>query len=166
MLFVHGAGGYAEDRVLADALGARLDATVETPRLPDEDMSVEAWAAPVRQALDDLGGDDLVVAHSFGATILLHVLAGSAAPPARATLLAMPDWGPEGWDVAAYLPPAPASSSRLTLHHCRDDEVVPFAHLALTAARLPGARVVTHDAGGHQFDGLGRTLAETIRTGG
>lgn len=163
LLFVHGAGGYAEDSVLADALAEHLGAAVQMPRLPDEDMSVEAWAAPVRRALDDLDGDDLVVAHSFGATILLHVLADRAAPPTRATLLAVPHWGPEGWDVEDYVTPAAASSVELTLHHCRDDQVVPVEHLALAAARLPGARVVTHDAGGHQFNGLAETLAEAVR---
>lgn len=163
LLFVHGAGGYAEHRVLADELADQLGATVEMPRLPDDDMSVVAWAEPVGHALKGLRAEDVVVAHSFGTTILLHVLATSPAPPASATLLAMPDWGPQGWDVDDYVPSAPGSAIELTLHHCRDDQVVPFAHLALAAAQLAGAQVVTHDAGGHQFEGRAGALALAMR---
>jgi len=163
LLFVHGAGGYAEDQVLAFALADQLGATAEMPRLPDDDMSVATWADPVGHALNGLGAEDVVVAHSFGATILLHVLATSPAAPASATLLAMPDWGPDGWDVEDYVPPAPGSAIELTLHHCRDDQVVPFAHLALAAAQLPAAQAMTHDAGGHQFEGQAAALALAMR---
>lgn len=156
---MHGAGGYADDRVLADALAGQLGAGLEMPQLPAEDMSVAAWAEPIGYALDGLGAEDIVVAHSFGATILLHVLAARPAAPEHATLLAMPDWGPQGWDVGNYVPPAPGSATHLTLHHCRDDQVVPFEHLALAKERLPHARVVTHETGGHQFDGCAAALA-------
>ncbi|MCK0112479.1 alpha/beta hydrolase [Ornithinimicrobium sp. F0845] len=162
LLFVHGAGGYVEDRVLADALADQLGARLMMPRLPDEDMSVAAWAGPIARALEDLSADDAVVAHSFGATILLHVLGTAHEPPERATLLAMPDWGPEGWDVADYVLPVQTPGVELTLHHCRDDEVVPFGHLALAAARLPDARIVTHDVGGHQFEGRAADLAARV----
>lgn len=46
---------------------------------------------------------------------------------------------------------------QISLHHCRDDEVVPFEHLALNAARLPSATVVEHQRGGHQFEDIGLT---------
>lgn len=160
---MHGAGAYVEDRPLAEGLAAELGATLELPRLPEDDMSVAAWAAPVEQALAGLTAEDFVVAHSFGATILLHALAASPAPPSGATLLAMPDWGPQGWDVADYVPPTPAPEVPLTLHHCRDDEIVPVAHLALAAAQLPGAQVFTHETGGHQLDGLARVVAAAAR---
>ncbi|WP_194846540.1 hypothetical protein [Mumia zhuanghuii] len=47
----------------------------------------------------------------------------------------------------------------VSLDHCRDDEVVPFEHLALNAVRMPSARVVEHPAGGHQFVGLAEAIA-------
>lgn len=158
LLFVHGAGGYADDLTLAGALGEALSAEVEMPRMPDEDMSVEAWSRPIRQALAGLGPEDHLVGHSFGATILLHVLAATTPAPRRATLLAMPDWGPQGWDVEDYVPPVPPATA-LDLHHCRDDEVVEIEHLALNTERLPGARAVVHDRGGHQFEGLAEAIA-------
>jgi len=163
LLFVHGAGGFIEDQPLAQRLGAALGVPVELPRLPDDDMSVGAWTGPVRDIVSSLGAHDLVIAHSFGATILLHVL-GDLAPvaPPRVALLAMPDWSPQGWDIADYDLPARETTAALTLHHCRDDEVVPFTHLALNAARLPTARVREHQVGGHQFEGLAGTIAAEL----
>lgn len=161
LLFLHGAGGFVDDRSMADGLGALLDADVDMPRLPDEDMSYAAWAAPVRERLTALGGDGAVVAHSFGASILLRLLVEEA--PVSAVLLAMPDWGPDGWDVPEYLADGPEPTTALSLHHCRDDTVVPVAHLATHAARLPSARVYRHDAGGHQFDGILDQVAGTVR---
>src|ERR687897_976388 len=38
------------------------------------------------------------------------------------------------------------------LYHSRDDETVPFAHLALYAEKLPRATVKEFDGRGHQFD--------------
>ena len=102
ILFLHGAGGYAEDRSMADGLGAALGVSVEYPRLPEEDMSVEAWSKPIRSLVAALGPQDLVIAHSFAASILLHVLGAGDITPTRAILLAMPNWGPSGWQVADY----------------------------------------------------------------
>lgn len=154
LLFLHGAGGYEEDLTLARVLGEQLGAELLYPRLPDTDFSVEAWTGPIRAALAELTADDRVVAHSLGATMLLHVLAEGGSGPRRATLLAMPDWGPDGWDVPGYVPPTLPETVALTLNHCRDDEIVPLDHLALNVARLPGAKVVIHETGGHQLEGL------------
>lgn len=162
LLFVHGAGGQVEDRGLADSLGAAAGAEVDMPLLPEDDMSYEGWARPVRAALARTDEGDLVVAHSFGASVLLRVLGEGVAVPSGPVLLAMPDWTPEGWDVAdyAYLGPEPAVP--LSLHHCRDDEVVPHAHLELHAARLPSARTTLHPRGGHQFDGLADVIGQEL----
>lgn len=158
LLFLHGAGGYAEDHPLAEALGSALGVRVDMPQLPDDDMSFETWAATVRSHVRTLNPDDLLVAHSFGASILLKVLAEGVRHP-RASLLAMPDWGPEGWDVSEYAFYGPEPATQIVLHHCRDDEIVPFPHLARHAARLPSARIREHATGGHQFDGLMDAIA-------
>lgn len=158
LLFVHGAGGFHEDQPLARALADSAQARLVMPRLPDADMTVEAWAAPLRTALDGMGPEDFVIGHSFGASILLAVLAESQRPVSRAVLLAMPHWGQEGWDVEDYVPAGPPPAVALVLHHCADDEVVPSDHLRLNGADLPGAQLRTHPAGGHQFDGLADTL--------
>ncbi|MET0196556.1 MAG: alpha/beta hydrolase [Rhodococcus fascians] len=154
LLFVHGAGGFLEDRSMADALAGASGVDVDMPEFSDEDMSFEAWARPLRARLESLDPSDILVAHSFGASVLLRVLAerqwGFHEP---ATLLAMPDWGVGGWDVPEYAFDGPEPTTSLALHHCRDDEVVPFEHLASNAALLPSARIVEHPSGGHQFHG-------------
>jgi predicted alpha/beta hydrolase family esterase len=162
LLFVHGAGGYEEDRPLAAGLGTKLGARVDMPHFQDEDMSLEAWAAPMRSHLSGLGPQDLVVGHSFGASILLRVLSEGGAKPRAAVLLAMPDWSPDGWDVAEYAFHGSEPDAALTLHHCRDDDVVPFTHLALGSARLPSALVREYPTGGHQFDGVIGAIAASI----
>jgi predicted alpha/beta hydrolase family esterase len=164
LLFLHGAGGYDGDRLVADALGGALGRPVDFPRLPETDMSYGAWARAVRSSLSAVDPTDVVVAHSFGASILLRVLAeGTPVTLSRATLLATPDWTPHGWDVAEYAFTGPVPAVPLSMHHCRDDEVVPFDHLALHGARLPHADVHEHASGGHQFEGRTDALAATLR---
>ncbi|MEU6641469.1 alpha/beta hydrolase [Saccharomonospora sp. NPDC046836] len=162
LLFFHGAGGFDDDRAIADDLGRALGSPINVPRLPDEDMSLEAWATPIRRSLGELRADDAVVAHSFGASVLLHVLAEGVPAPSKVVLLAMPNWGPNGWDVEDYAFGGTEPLLPFSLHHCRDDEVVPFVHLALNAAELPSARVREHASGGHQFDGLADTISADL----
>ena len=47
-------------------------------------------------------------------------------------------------DIAEKLARIP----RLFFYHCRDDDVVPFAHLALNGARIPRALTRVLDRGG------------------
>lgn len=163
LLFVHGAGGYLDDRPLADGIGELLGLETDMPEFSGEDMSFEGWATPLRRRLDALGPDDRVVAHSFGASILVRVLAEEPRPLRTAVVLAMPDWSPRGWDVPDYALGDAEPETVLSLHHCRDDDVVPFDHLALNAAALPSARVTVHATGGHQFLGLENGIADDIR---
>ena len=162
VLLIHGAGGFADDQAIADGLRTHLRAAVDMPRLPEDDMSVEAWAGVVRRRLAGLDADGVVVGHSFGATIAEWVLAEQRWRPERALLLAAPDWSPEGWDVPAYVHRGPEPGLDISLHHCRDDEVVPFDHLALNAARMSSARVCEHRSGGHQFDGALEAVADDV----
>jgi predicted alpha/beta hydrolase family esterase len=164
LLFLHGAGGFDEDRPLADALGEELGEHVVYPEFSADDMAYEDQAPVTRAALDAIGSDDRVVAHSFGASILLRVLAEHDRPvPRRVVLLAMPDWSPRGWDYAEYAFTATPPPQEISLHHCRDDEVVEFEHLALAAALLPAATVHAHATGGHQFDGRVVEIAADVR---
>lgn len=162
LLFLHGAGGYDDDQPLARALGESVGATVELPRLPDEDMSVAAWATPIRERLSTLGKQDLLVAHSFGASTLLQVLAQLDRLPMRATLLATPDWGPDGWDIAEYVFAGPEPRTAVSLHHCEDDEIVPVDHLERLAALLPRARVSRYPTGGHQLVGQESPITQDL----
>lgn len=163
LLFLHGAGGYDDDLPLATAVAAALRVGLAYPRLPTEAWAFEDWAAPVRENLDAADPDDLVAAHSFGASILLRVLTEPGrARSSRVVLLAMPEWSAGGWDVADYAFTGDEPAQELSLHHCRDDAVVPFAHLARNAALLPAAARHAHPAGGHQFDGLAEVIAADL----
>ncbi|MET4076943.1 alpha/beta fold hydrolase [Janibacter sp. UYMM211] len=161
LLFLHGAGGHDEDQVLVRALREGLAEPVLAPRLPDEDMSHDAWAACVRDAITPQVRT--VVGHSFGGSTVLRMATQADLGVDHLVLLAAPDWGPKGWDVADYALPDDAAERldpalRVTLHHCADDEVVPAGHLDLLSARLPAARRVLHDRGGHQLMGDATTV--------
>ena len=162
VLFIHGAGGYEEDKRLVanlrDALGAAYD--VRYPKMPDEDSpEYEAWKDQIARELTALDGEVILVGHSLGASILLKYLSEEKVekPIAGLFLVAPPYWGAEDWEVreyelrtdfAAKLP----KELPTYFYHSRDDEWVPFAHLALYAEKLPQANIRDFDGRGHQFN--------------
>jgi predicted alpha/beta hydrolase family esterase len=107
---------------------------------------------------------------SVGASVLLKYLSEVRVetPVAGLFLLAAPFWGADDFwkwdevqlpqDIAAKL----ASISRIYFYHSRDDEIVPFAHLALYAARLPQATIREVDGRGHQMGNDLTDVAEDI----
>jgi len=175
VLFIQGGGEGAHDvdaalaQSLQQALGRGYD--VRFPLMPDEaDPNVESWKAKIAAELSRMRGSVALVAHSIGGSILLRYLAEEKVgrTVAGLFLLAVPSWDGDRWnfddlklprDTAARL----SSIPRIVLYHGRDDEVVPFAHLALHAARLPGAIVRAMDGRGHQFGNDLREVAADIR---
>jgi hypothetical protein len=176
VLFIHGAGegAYEEDRLmvasLQDALGAAYE--VHYPRMRNEESPEYAdWKPQITSELAALEGDVTLVGHSVGGSVLIKYLSEKRVekPIASLFLLATPYWGAdEFWkwnavqlpeDVAAKL----ASIPRIFLYHSRDDNIVPFAHLALYAARLPKAILREVDGRGHQFANDLADVAEDIR---
>jgi len=165
ILFLHGAGGYADDQAIVAGLRAGVGDEIRMPDLGDEDMSHAAWSAQISALVaPDV---DAVVGHSFGGSTVLKLLTETGLDVDRLVLLAVPDWGPDGWDVAEYALPDDADERlapglSIELHQCLDDEVVPADHVKLLARRLPRATVVRHSRGGHQFDGA--ALGAVIQT--
>jgi predicted alpha/beta hydrolase family esterase len=166
VLFVHGGGerAYEEDKKLAenlrDKLGAAYD--VRCPQMPGADSpEYWAWRDRIAEELAAPDGEAILVGHSLGASILLKYLSEAAMekPVAGLFLVAPPYWGAEDWEVSEY-ELRPDFASKLPedlpvfIYHSRDDEVVPFAHLALYAERLPRATIREFDGRGHQFDDL------------
>jgi uncharacterized protein len=100
----------------------------------------------------------LLVGHSLGALVLLRYLSEEEVkkPVAGLFLVAAPYAGTGGWEVGedqlreAFATRLPRGLP-VFLYHSRDDEVVPFAHLALYEAKLPWAAVRGFDGRGHQF---------------
>lgn len=154
LLFVHGAGGYADDQAMVIALREALDEDVHMPDLSHEEPNHQAWSAVLTPLLAD---SRLVVGHSFGGSTVLKMLTEHDFGVRRLLLLAVPDWGPAGWDVPEFALPDDAASRlppglEIELHHCLDDDVVPFDHLHQLAARVPQAREIYRHHGGHQFE--------------
>ncbi len=177
ILFIHGGGGegaYQEDGILVASLQNALGATyaVRYPKMPlEETAEYTDWKTKIEMELSALGNEVILIAHSVGGSILLKYLTEEQVknPIAELFLLATPYFGgDETWtdaqmnlpqDFAALLPAIP----RIFLYHSRDDEVVPFAHLALYAAKLPQAIIREFDRRGHQFGNDLTEVAEDIR---
>jgi predicted alpha/beta hydrolase family esterase len=163
VLFIQGAGegAYEEDQLLADSLQAALGPGYSVhypPMPPDDDATPADWLDRIGAALVALDGTPALVGHSIGAAMLLRYLAQS--PPNRPIaglyLIAAPYFGEGGWREDELRPPPDLAARlgnipRLFLYHSRDDEIVPFAHLALYAALLPQATRRAADGRGHQW---------------
>lgn len=164
VLFVHGAGegAHEEDQALAaslqNALGDGYD--VRSPKMPNEDgPEVEAWKGRISEELAAMDGEVVLVGHSVGALILLKYLSEEEPekPVAGLFLVAAPYVGTGGWEIEEEALREDFASELtgglpMFLYHGRDDEVVPFGHLALYAERLPRATTREFDGRGHQFD--------------
>ena len=143
---------------LQDELGPEYD--VRTPKMPDEDSpEYEAWRGRISQELSTMDGKAILVGHSVGAFVLLKYLSEEAVegPFAGLFLVAAPYVGTGGWEIeedairedfALKLP----EGLPIFFYHSRDDEEVPFVHLALYAEKLPRATLREFDGRGHQFD--------------
>lgn len=163
-LFIQGGGegAYEEDGKLAASLQDGLGDGYEVvyPRMPNEDSPEYAsWKSQIETQLASLEGEVILVGHSLGGSVLLKYLSEEKLekPIAGLFLIAPPYWGADDdWQAEAYtlredfatkLPTIP----RIFFYHSRDDEWVPFAHLALYAEKLPQATIREFDGRGHQF---------------
>ena len=162
VLFIQGggAGAYAEDEPLAAALQVALGSgyRVRYPPMPNEaDPEYPAWKAHIAHELAVLDGKAIVVGHSVGGAVLLRYLAEEQVeqPIGGIFIIAAPDWGAEEWHAA--LP----KGVPLFLYHSRDDEIIPFAHLALWAKKL-GSAVIREVTGGHQINNDLAAVAKDI----
>jgi predicted alpha/beta hydrolase family esterase len=175
VLFIQGGGkgAHSVDAALADslkrALGPEYD--VRFPQMPDEaDPNVASWKQEISSELSHIPGTVILVAHSMGGAMLLRYLSDEKVekPIAGLFLLAAPSWDEDHWnfddlklprDLAGKL----AAIPRLFFYHCRDDDVVPFNHLALHGSHIPQAVIRAIDHGGHQFGNDLTRVAMDIR---
>jgi predicted alpha/beta hydrolase family esterase len=169
VLFVHGGGGeaFGADEALVRSLREALgpDFRVEYPEMPDAHApEFGRWRDRISHELSAFDGGVILVGHSLGGSILMKYLSEERVekPIAGVFLIATPYWGTADWEVAEFelrenFPAALPEDVPIFLYHSRDDEVVPFAHLALYAGRLPHATVREFEDRGHQ---LGEDLSE------
>lgn len=177
VLFVQGAGANAHDgwdRKLVESLerGLGPDYRVRYPHMPkEEDPRYATWKSALVRELDSLDDGAILVGHSVGGTILLHVLAEQppSFKPGALILIAAPFIGDEGWpsddikprtDFAERLPAALS----VFLYHGTDDDTVPTAHVHLHARAIPRAavRVLAHRD--HQLNNDLGEVARDIRS--
>jgi hypothetical protein len=164
VLFIQGGGegAYAADRALADSLEYALGAgwRVQYPRMPDEERCpYPEWKVEIDAQLASMKDAVALVGHSIGGSMLLKYLCERRSPPNIIGLfsVAAPCWGADpSWRWEELTLPADASERLsgdwpLVLYHGRDDEVVPFSHLALYASKLPRATIREYEGRGHQF---------------
>ena len=176
VLFVQGAGPDVHDR-WDDKLAASLERelgdgyVVHYPRMPKEaDPKYSSWSASLRRELGKLGDRPILVGHSVGATILLHVLARQRRKPKLdgLFLVAPPFIGEGGWP-SDDIEPRTDFSDRLSagvpvfLYHGREDDVVPLAHARLYAKAIPRAVVRTLARHDHQLNDDLSVVAKDIR---
>jgi predicted alpha/beta hydrolase family esterase len=178
VLFIHGAGegAYEADKQLAASLQHALgpEYEVHCPAMPDEENApYEQWKHQIEQEIATMQGPIVLVGHSVGASVLIKSMSEIEVqqPIAGMFLIANPFWGGDGWRYEGYeelaLPKEFAArlpkGASLFLYHSRDDETVPFAHLALYAEQLPQATVRELDGRGHQLnDDLSEVAADIM----
>jgi uncharacterized protein len=174
ILFIHGAGegAYKEDQRLVDSLKDALgdEYRVAYPQMPDTgNPGYPSWKAQLDKELAVV--ELILVGHSLGASVLLKYLSEEK-PQASLIglfLLAAPYWEAPDWQVdeftlkdkfAARLP----KNLPIYFYHNRDDEIVPFEHLACYKAQLPQATAREYDTGGHQFENGVSEVAQDIKS--
>ena len=167
VLFIQGAGkgAYEEDKKLAESLREALGTNYEVhyPAMLDEDNATyKSWKQQIEKELTAMQAPIILVGHSIGASVIIKCMSETEVkkPIAGIFLTATPFWGGNGWRYEGYeeleLPKGFAAKlpkgASIFLYQSRDDETVPFAHLALYAQVLPQATVRELDAGGHQLN--------------
>jgi predicted alpha/beta hydrolase family esterase len=179
VLFVQGAGEGVHDRwdsKLVASLERELGQSyvVRYPRMPGEDdPSYSAWKAALLGQFDSLEDGAILVGHSVGGTVLIHVLAER--PPKGAFgglfVIAAPFIGKGGWpsddiddceDFSQRLPPGVP----VYLYHGADDTVVPTAHVHLYAKAIPHAVIRRLERKDHQLNNDMSDVARDIRSVG
>lgn len=177
VLFIQGAGegAYEADGLLAaslqNALGPAYD--IHYPKIHNEgEIEFAEWKVQLDRELAALEDEVILVGHSVGASVLLKYLSDGQVRRSIAGLflIAAPYWGVDDFwkweaarlpqDIAGML----ASIPRIFFYHSRDDEIVPYAHLALYAEKLPQATLRKFDGGGHQFNNDLSEVARDIKS--
>jgi hypothetical protein len=161
--FFHGGGSredYEADEKLVASLQSTLgpDFAIHYPFLPDNGSPDLGRREQIRHEISAGEDDVILVAHSLGASMLLACLTEMDVKKSikGIFLIATPFWsGDADWVQPFKLRPDFAKKldqkTPLFFYHCRDDEEVPFAHLAVYKQQLPWATFREIATGGHQF---------------
>lgn len=176
VLFIQGGGAGVHDtwddklvRSLERELGKEY--ALIYPRMPDEaNPSYLSWKSALLGELARLDEGAVVIGHSIGGAILIHVLA-ERHPTQKLeaiVLLAAPFVGEGGWQ-SDEVPPVTNFATRLPadtpvlLYHGSDDDEVPIEHLRLYAKAIPQATTRVLVQRDHQLNNDLSEIAADIR---
>ena len=176
ILFIQGAGDAVHDQwdnKLVDSLTQELGDgyTVRYPRMPNEaNPTYAVWKPDLLKELDGLGDGAILIGHSVGGTILLHLLAEQRLTftPGAVMLIAPPYVGDGGWksedmqarsDFTRYMP----ADLPIVIYRGTDDQTTPAAHIALYAKAIPQATVRSLPHRDHQLSNDLSDVARDIR---
>jgi uncharacterized protein len=175
VLFIQGGGndGYEADAKLVASVQKALgkDYEISYPRMQTDDAAPDfGWLKQIEKEIGNRGDDVILVAHSLGASLLLKYLSENKVSKkvAGIFLISTPFWnGKEEWvqglklqeDFAESLP----KNSRIFFYHCRDDEEIPFDHLASYQHKIPVATFREIESGGHQLGNNLNLVAKDIK---
>ena len=176
VLFVQGGGEDVHDQwdnQLVDSLRGELGPAYEIryPVMPNEaDPKYSTWKLALEGELSTLEHGAIVIGHSLGGTVLIHVLAERTPQPSLGAicLIAAPFIGTGGWE-SDEIEPRPDLADRLPrdvpifFYHGRDDDTVPFAHVELYAGAVPRAQVRRLADRDHQLNNRLSEIATDIR---
>jgi predicted alpha/beta hydrolase family esterase len=177
VLFVQGGGENVHDQwddKLAQSLQRELGASysVRYPRMPNEaDPRYCAWKPALLDEIKSLQDGSVLVGHSLGGTVLMHVLAEEPLKltPGAVCLIAAPYIGEGGWPSDEIKPRANFSEHvpagvPIFLYHGDQDEFVPFAHIHLYAKAITHAVVRELPGRNHQLNNDLQEVARDIRS--
>ncbi len=170
ILFIHGAGGegYAYDSKLADSLQRVLGTEYEVniPYMPKPNApEYGLWRDEISRQLTAYEGSVILVGHSLGASMLLKYLSEEAVkhPIDGLFLAATPYWDMDEYKLREDFPNHLSKDLPIFLYQCKDDDTVPFDHLAMYTDKLPQATARIFDEGGHQFNDDLSAMARDIQ---
>jgi predicted alpha/beta hydrolase family esterase len=176
VLFVQGGGDGVHDQWdnhLVDSLRNELGPAYEIryPVMPNEaDPEYAVWKLAIQKELAALEPGAIVIGHSVGGTILIHVLAERTPrfELGAICLIAPPFIGPGGWTSEDIEPRSDFSDQLprdvpIFFYHGRDDDIVPFAHVDLYARLVPRAHVRRLAGRDHQLNNRLSEIATDIR---
>ena len=176
VIFLHGGGSrehYDADEKLAESLKSHLGPSyfIRYPFLPDDGSPDLGRRGQIKQYISESGDGVIIIAHSFGASMLLACLSEFEIERkiAGIFLIATPFWqGDEDWVEPFKLRPdfAEKLDNKIPLffYHCRDDEEVPFSQLSSYKEQLPWATFREIPTGGHQVGEDLSVVADDIKS--
>jgi len=175
VLFIQGGGKDVHDEwddKLVASLRAELgaDCEIRYPRMPNEDdPNYAAWSSALSAELARLRDGAILIAHSIGATIMIHALAEN--PPARRirtiVLVSAPfvgegGWPSEGWRPQTELGEKLPRDVPVHLFQGDADDTVPPSHAELYVRAIPQLQLHRLRGRDHQLNGDLREVAEVI----